>query len=218
MAPHLTLTPLVVQGTVLLENTIYYASQLGSSRDTTMKASDRIRGRLTRPITLIGMMGSGKSLVGRQLATTLDLPFVDSDQVVEEIAGISIADIFDLAGEAKFREMEQRAIRETIETGIVVLSVGGGAVCHPDTAALLKKRSILVWLKASPKTLLSRIGSTASRPLLHGNDPLAALNNLAAARAHAYAIADIIITTDGMSGTTAANTVLRALDSHLAVT
>ena len=207
-----------LKGTVLLQNTIYYASQLGSSRDTTMKASDRIRGRLTRPITLIGMMGSGKSFVGRQLATTLDLPFVDSDQVVEEIAGISIADIFDLAGEAKFREMEQRAISETIETGIVVLSVGGGAVCHPDTAALLKQRSILVWLKASPKNLLSRIGSTASRPLLHGNDPLAALKNLAEARAGAYAIADVIITTDGMSGTTAANTVLRALDSHLAVT
>mgnify|MGYP001381620005 FL=1 len=207
-----------LKGTVLLQNTIYYASQVGSSRDTTMKASDRIRGRLTRTITLIGMMGSGKSLVGRQLATTLDLPFVDSDQVVEEIAGISIADIFDLAGEAKFREMEQRAIRETVETGIVVLSVGGGAVCHPDTAALLKQRSILVWLKASPKTLLSRIGSTASRPLLHGNDPLAELKNLAEARAGAYGIADVIITTDGMSGTTAANTVLRALDSHLAVT
>ena len=207
-----------LKGTVLLQNTINYASQVSSSRDTTMKASHRIRRRLSRTITLIGMMGSGKSLVGRQLATTLDLPFVDSDQVVEEIAGISIADIFDLAGEAKFREMEQRAISETIETGIVVLSVGGGAVCHPDTAALLKKRSILVWLKASPKTLLSRIGSTASRPLLHGNDPLAALKNLAEARAGAYAIADVIITTDGMSGTTAANTVLRALDSHLAVT
>ena len=207
-----------LKGTVLLQNTIYYASQVGSSRDTTMKASDRIRGRLTRTITLIGMMGSGKSLVGRQLATTLDLPFVDSDQVVEEIAGISIADIFDLAGEAKFREMEQRAISETIESGIRVLSVGGGAVCHPDTAALLKERSTLVWLKASPETLLSRIGSTASRPLLHGNDPLAALKHLTEARADDYAIADVIITTDGMSGTTATNAVLRALDSHLAVT
>ena len=81
-----------------------------------MKAGDRIRERLTRPITLIGLMGSGKSLVGRQLATTLDLPFTDSDQVVEAIAGISIADIFDLAGEAKFREMEQRAISETMES------------------------------------------------------------------------------------------------------
>lgn len=183
-----------------------------------MKAGDRIRERLTRPITLIGLMGSGKSLVGRQLATTLDLPFTDSDQVVEAIAGISIADIFDLAGEAKFREMEQRAISETMESGICVLSVGGGAVCHLDTAALLKERSTLVWLKASPETLLSRIGSTASRPLLHGNDPLAALKHLAEARADDYAIADVVITTDGMSGTTATNAVLRALDSHLAVT
>ena len=183
-----------------------------------MKAGDRIRGRLTRPITLIGLMGSGKSLVGRQLATTLDLPFADSDQVVEAIAGISIADIFDLAGEAKFREMEQRAISETIESGIGVLSVGGGAVCHPETAALLKARSLLVWLKASPETLLSRIGSTASRPLLHGDDPLAALKHLAETRADDYAIADVIITTDGMSGTTATNAVLRALDSRLAVT
>ncbi len=183
-----------------------------------MKARDRIRERLTRPITLIGMMGSGKSLVGRQLATTLNLPFIDSDQMVEEIAGIRIADIFDLAGQTKFREMEQRAISETIDSGIGVLSVGGGAVCHPDTAALLKDRSILVWLKASPETLLSRIGSTASRPLLHGNDPLAALEHLAKARADDYAIADVIIATDGMSGTTATNAVLQALDSHLAVT
>ena len=183
-----------------------------------MKARDRIRGRLTKPITLIGLMGSGKSLVGRQLATTLDLPFTDSDQVVEKIAGISVADIFDLAGEAKFREMEQRAISETIKSGISVLSVGGGAVCHPDTAALLKEGSILIWLKASPETLLSRIGSTASRPLLHGNDPLAVLKNLAEARADHYGIADVIITTDGMSGTIATNAVLRALDSHLAVT
>ena len=105
-----------------------------------------------------------------------------------------------------------------MDAGLAVLSVGGGAVCHPDTAALLQARSILIWLKASPETLLTRIGSTASRPLLHGDDPLVALTRLAEARANDYAIAEITIVTDGMSGTAATNAVLRALDSHLAVT
>lgn len=183
-----------------------------------MKARERIRARLTRPITLIGLMGSGKSLVGRQLATALDLAFTDSDHKVEEAAGISIAEIFDLAGEARFRELERRAIAGAMDAGLAVLSVGGGAVCHPDTAALLQARSILIWLKASPETLLSRIGSIASRPLLHGDDPLGALTRLAEARASDYAIAEITIVTDGMSGTAATNAVLRALDSHLTVT
>ena len=183
-----------------------------------MQVLDRVKSRLDRPITMIGLMGSGKSLVGRQLSVALDLTFIDSDQVVEQTAGISISEIFELAGEAKFREMERRAIRDAVDAGTVVLSVGGGAVCNAKTAALLNSRSIIVWLKANPETLMARIGSTASRPLLQGGDPLAILQQLAEERQDDYAIADLTVVTDGMSGNAASDAVLRALDSHLAVT
>ena len=183
-----------------------------------MQVLDRVKSRLDRPITMIGLMGSGKSLVGRQLSVALDLTFIDSDQVVEQTAGITISEIFELAGEAKFREMERRAIRDAVDAGTVVLSVGGGAVCNAKTAALLNSRSIIVWLKANPETLMARIGSTASRPLLQGGDPLAILQQLAEERQDDYAIADLTVVTDGMSGNAASDAVLRALDSHLAVT
>lgn len=183
-----------------------------------MQVQNRVKSRLDRPITMIGLMGSGKSLVGRQLSAALDLTFIDSDQVVEQTAGISISEIFELAGEAKFREMERRAIRDAVDTGTVVLSVGGGAVCNSETAALLNSRSIIVWLKASPETLMARIGSTASRPLLQGDDPLGTLQRLAEERQDDYTIADLTVVTDGMSGNAASDAVLHALDSHLAVT
>ena len=183
-----------------------------------MQVLDRVKSRLDRPITMIGLMGSGKSLVGRQLSVALDLTFIDSDQVVEQTAGITISEIFELAGEAKFREMERRAIRDAVDAGTVVLSVGGGAVCNAKTAALLNSRSIIVWLKANPETLMARIGSTASRPLLQGGEPLAILQQLAEERQDDYAIADLTVVTDGMSGNAASDAVLRALDSHLAVT
>jgi shikimate kinase len=183
-----------------------------------MQVLDRVKSRLDRPITMIGLMGSGKSLIGRQLSAALDLTFIDSDQVVEQTAGISISEIFELAGEAKFREMERRAIRDAVDAGTVVLSVGGGAVCNAKTATLLNSRSIIVWLKANPETLMARIGSTASRPLLQGGDPLAILQQLAEERQDDYAIADLTVVTDGMSGNAASDAVLRALDSHLAVT
>jgi len=183
-----------------------------------MQVLDRVKSRLDRPITMIGLMGSGKSLVGRQLSAALDLTFIDSDQVVEQTAGITISEIFELAGEAKFREMERRAIRDAVDAGTVVLSVGGGAVCNTETAALLNSSSIIVWLKANPETLMARIGSTASRPLLQGGDPLAILQQLAEERQDDYAIADLTVVTDGMSGNAASDAVLRALDSHLAVT
>lgn len=173
---------------------------------------------LDRPVTLVGMMGSGKSLVGRQLARRLDLPFVDSDTRVEAAAGIGIAEIFDIAGEAKFRAMEADAIREAITEGPMVLSTGGGAICAPATADLLRSRSIVVWLHAEPETLLERIGSVGSRPLLHNDDPLETLRNLAERRKNDYGKAHITVKTDKLSARTATTAVLSALDTHLAVT
>jgi len=179
---------------------------------------EQLKTRLDRPIALVGMMGSGKSLVGRRLARLLDLAFVDSDSRVEEAAGISIAEIFEIAGETKFREMEETAIAEVLSAGPMVLSTGGGAICAPGTARLLGARSIVIWLHAEPETLIARIGSVGSRPLLHGEDPLTTLTQLAASRASDYGKAHITVTTDGLSAAAATNAVLRALDRHLAVT
>jgi len=172
---------------------------------------------IDRPIALVGMMGSGKSLVGRRLAQRLDLPFIDSDTEIEAAAGITITEIFELAGEDRFRALERNTISAAADTGPSVLSTGGGSICTPETAQLLCDRTIVVWLQAKPETLLSRIGSISSRPLLHTDDPLATLRDLAERRAPDYGKAHITVTTDQLSAAAAVAEVLRALDSHLAV-
>jgi shikimate kinase len=184
----------------------------------TMPEPSRLRELLNRPIALVGMMGSGKSLVGRRLARVLDLPFVDSDSRVEAAAGISVAEIFEIAGEAKFREMERTAIEAEFTSGPIILSTGGGAICAESTARLLCENSIVVWLYAEPETLISRIGSVGSRPLLHSDDPLQTLRRLAESRAGDYGKAHITVKTDELSAPAATNAVLRALDRHLTVT
>ena len=173
---------------------------------------------IDRPIALVGMMGSGKSLVGRRLAQRLELPFIDSDTEVETAAGITIAEIFELAGEDRFRTLERNAISAAADAGPSVLSTGGGSICTPETAQILCDRTIVIWLQARPGTLLSRIGSISSRPLLHTDDPLATLHALAGKRAADYGRAHITVTTDQLSAAAAVSAVLRALDSHLAVT
>lgn len=170
---------------------------------------------LDRPVALVGMMGSGKSLIGRRLASQLDLPFIDSDSEVERAAGISISEIFDLAGEAKFRAMERDAIRTAADAGPSILSTGGGSICTPQTADLLCERTHVIWLEAEPETLLSRIGSVGSRPLLHTDDPLQTLRELAGKRHADYGRAHITVKTDRLSAAAAVNAVLAALDSHL---
>ena len=178
---------------------------------------DTLGQAVDRPIALVGMMGSGKSLVGRRLAKLLDLPFIDSDTEVETAAGISITEIFEIAGEDRFRALERKAISAAADAGPSVLSTGGGSICTPETAELLCSRTIVVWLQARPETLLSRIGSISSRPLLHTDDPLATLRDLADKRAADYGRAHITVTTDRLSAATAVSAVLRALDSHLSV-
>lgn len=187
-------------------------------RHSTMPDITSLTKTIDRPVALVGMMGSGKSLVGRRLAQRLDLPFIDSDTEVEKAAGITITEIFELAGEDRFRTLERNAISAAADAGPSVLSTGGGSICTPETAKLLCDRTIVVWLQAKPETLLSRIGSISTRPLLHTDDPLATLRDLANRRAADYGKAHITVTTDQLSAAAAVSAVLRALDSHLAVT
>ena len=178
----------------------------------------RLKQSLDRPVTLVGMMGSGKTIIGKKLSQELDLPFIDSDTRIVETAGISIAEIFEIAGEDKFRAMESDAISAAVDEGPAILSTGGGAICAADTAELLCTRTIVVWLSAAPETLLSRIGSGSSRPLLRGDDPLGVLRRLAVAREKDYGKAHITVKTDGLSAWATTLSVLSALDTHLAVT
>ena len=164
-----------------------------------------------RPLVLVGLMGSGKSALGKRLSVALSLPFIDSDMLVEEEAGISIAEIFELAGEARFREMERRIILNVLQQGSCVLSTGGGAFCNSETRAAIKENALSIWIDSTPETLLSRIGNPASRPLLTTGDPLEILTRLRKERAADYSEADLCIRTCKQSHRTAMKKLLGTL-------
>ena len=171
--------------------------------------------RLDRPLALVGLMGSGKSAIGHRIARALKLEFADIDQQVVDAAGISIAEIFEIAGEAKFREMERAALAKTIAGSPKIIATGGGAFCQEDTAELMLQSSHVIWLKAKPETLLARIGNTKSRPLLHADDPLVTLIKLLDQRTRFYQRAHIHIDTDGMTAQRAVRAMLKSLDTFL---
>ena len=144
-------------------------------------------------IVLVGMMGAGKSSVGRRLATQLALPFVDADSEIETAAGCSISDVFALHGEAAFRDGERRVIARLLDGPAHVLSTGGGAFMDADTRALVGKSGISVWLRADLATLERRTGRRPDRPLLQQDNPRAVLEKLLEERNPIYADADIVV-------------------------
>jgi shikimate kinase len=147
--------------------------------------------RLDRPIVLVGLMGAGKSTVGRRLARRLGLPFVDSDEEIERAADHSIPEIFDRFGEASFRDGERRVIRRLVDGPPAVLATGGGAFMEPETRALILERCIAIWLDAEAEILAERVQRRNGRPLLRDRDPLPLLRELAAARNPVYAEAHL---------------------------
>src|SRR3984957_12523066 len=147
-----------------------------------------------RSIVLVGMMGVGKSSIGRRLGARLGVPFVDADTEIEKAAGTTIADIFALHGEAAFRSGEARVIARLLESGPQVLATGGGAVMNADTRAALKARSVSIWLHADVDVLMRRINKRKNdRPMLQPADPVATLRQLLAEREPLYAQADLIV-------------------------
>ena len=176
---------------------------------------DRYTPLRARTITLVGLMGVGKSSVGRRLANALDLPFKDADVEIEAAAGRSIPDIFAEMGEPAFREGERRVITRLLENPPHVLATGGGAFMNDETRALIKERSISVWLKADLEVLVRRVSRKDSRPLLSGKDPLAVLTELAEKRYPVYAEADITVETGDTAHHVTVDQVIRALTRHL---
>ena len=146
---------------------------------------------LDRPIVLVGLMGAGKSTVGRRLSKRLGLPFVDSDEEIERAADHKISELFDRFGEASFRDGERRVIRRLLAGPPAVLATGGGAFMEAETRALILERCIAVWLDATPETLAERVQKRGIRPLLRDKDPLPLLRELAAARNPFYAEAHL---------------------------
>jgi shikimate kinase len=147
-----------------------------------------------RTIALVGLMGAGKSSIGRRLAHALNLPFRDADEEVERAAARSIPDIFEELGEAAFRDGERRVIARLLDEPPHVLATGGGAFMNPETRALIGKKAVSVWLKADMEVILRRVSRRSDRPLLAGDeDPRVVLERLAAERYPIYALADITV-------------------------
>jgi shikimate kinase len=146
-----------------------------------------------RSLVLVGMMGAGKSSIGRKLAQRLNLPFVDADAEIERAASMSINDIFAKHGEPYFRAGEARVIARLLEGGPQVLATGGGAFMHPQTREAIRAKGISVWLKADYDVLMKRIKRRSDRPMLKTQDPGETLRRLMQERDPVYAEADVIV-------------------------
>jgi shikimate kinase len=147
-----------------------------------------------RSIVLVGMMGVGKSSIGRRLGVRLGVPFVDADAEIETAAGTTIADIFTRHGEASFRSGEARVIARLLESGPQVLATGGGAVMNADTRAAIKAKGVSIWLNADVDVLMRRISKRKNdRPMLQTVDPVATLRQLLAEREPVYAQSDLTV-------------------------
>lgn len=176
---------------------------------------DRYAPLRARTIALVGLMGVGKSSVGRRLAHALDLPFRDADNEVESAAGRSIPEIFADLGEPAFREGERRVIARLLDEPPLVLATGGGAFVNAETRALLKARALTVWLKADLEVLAKRVSRKDNRPLLVGRDPMDVLRQQAKERYPFYQEAAVTVETGDTSHQVAVDQVMRAIAAYL---
>jgi shikimate kinase len=147
----------------------------------------------SRSVVLVGLMGCGKSAIGRRLAAKLALPFVDADEEIEKAAGKSIEDIFADHGEPYFREGERKVLSRLLRSGPQVLATGGGAFMNEETRGTIAAHGVSVWLRAELPLLVRRVGKRGNRPLLKGGDPEAVLQNLMTTRYPVYAQADLTV-------------------------
>jgi shikimate kinase len=166
-----------------------------------------------RSIVLVGMMGAGKSTVGRLLAAQLRIPFVDSDDEIEKAAGMAISEMFERFGEAEFRDGERRVIARLVGEGRKVIATGGGAFINAETRALIKQQCRSVWIDADIDILVDRVSRRGHRPLLVGKDPREVLTGLAATRNPIYAEADIRISSNAAPHGRTVNLIMEALEA-----
>src|SRR5215468_8518895 len=146
-----------------------------------------------RLVVLVGMMGVGKSTVGRRLAARLHLPFIDADTEIEAAAGMTIPEIFEVHGEPHFRDGEARVIARLLDSGPAVLATGGGSFMREETRRRIGEKAVSIWLKADPDIIMRRVKRRSDRPLLHTADPAATVSRLLSEREPIYERADITI-------------------------
>jgi shikimate kinase len=171
--------------------------------------------RLDRPVVLVGLMGVGKSTVGRRLAKRLGLPFVDSDSAIEDAAGYSPAEMFERYGEADFRDGERRLVARLIDGEPRVIATGGGAYVDPRTRELLNDRAITVWLDAPVDILADRTARRDTRAQLRQGDPKATLERLSTERRPSYQQAHIHVKSGDGAHRDVVEAIVEALEKHL---
>jgi shikimate kinase len=175
----------------------------------------KLSDRLDRPIVLVGLMGAGKSTVGRRLAKHLGLPFVDSDDAIEDAAGFSAAEVFERYGEADFRDGERRLVARLMDGQVRVIATGGGAYVDPRTRKLLNERAITIWLDAPVEVLADRTGRRDTRPLLRNSDRKGTLQRLAEQRGPAYSEAHIRVKSGSGAHKRVVDAIVDALERYL---
>lgn len=171
--------------------------------------------RIDRPVVLVGLMGAGKSTVGRKLAALLQADFVDADQAIEEAATMSVSEIFERFGEAYFRDGERRVIARLIDEGHGVIATGGGAFVDPQTHALILQKAIAVWIDCDIATLVQRTARRNDRPLLRTGDPAEILDRLQREREPFYTQAPIRVASGDGPQTDTALQIVEAIDRWL---
>jgi shikimate kinase len=169
---------------------------------------------ITRPIVLVGLMGVGKSTIGRRLGQRLKLDFVDADHEIEQAAGMTIAEMFERYGEEQFRDGERRVIARLMDGTPKVIATGGGAFMNDATRAIILKQGVGIWIDADVSVLVERVGRKSNRPLLAGKDATVVLSELARVRNPIYALAPIHVRSQSTPHDVTINTILEHLGCH----
>lgn len=185
---------------------------LAGGLDAPMALRDRLRGR---SIVLVGIMGAGKTTIGRRLAVRIGLGFKDADAEIETAAGMPVPDIFATYGESAFRDVERRVIARLLDEGPLVLATGGGAYMNEDTRRRIGERGIAVWLRADHETLMRRVRRRVNRPLLQTPDPDETMRRLIALRDPVYALADLALESQDGSHESVVSRLICLVGAHL---
>jgi len=168
-----------------------------------------------RSVVLVGLMGAGKTVIGRLLARQLKLPFVDADHEIEAAAGMSIKELFAEHGEAYFRDGERKVIRRILKSGPQVLATGGGAIMNEETRTAIARQGITLWLNADLDVLMERVSRRSTRPLLQTADPRAVMKKLLDERYPVYGLSDVHVTSRNVQKRVIVNEAVKALCGYL---
>ncbi len=178
--------------------------------------ADMVRQLLgAKVVVLVGLMGAGKSTVGRKVATMLNLPFKDADNEIESAARMSVPELFDAYGEAEFRDLERRVILRLLEDGPMVLATGGGAYMNAETREAIAANGVSIWLNAELDVLMDRVSRRQNRPLLKNDDPRGVMQRLMNERYPIYALADVHAMTRDDKKEVIAGELIDVLIAHL---